>query len=371
MNSSIRGDIQSTNFFIYKNEKYYINLDLFRIFSKKIQKSHFIANTEEIHIFNIIDEDFDVSKESLIDFVNFCQYKKIEISKQNALSLLKLANIFEVQSLIDKIQKFLSDNQEDFIIESLFLNLNSNTEYFEEIISNKLENYIKNEHLLDLPLSIIHRILAKYQLKNQNTPEIIEFLFKCLDKYKRPASVLFDNVTLGSQQSILINRLINEYFNIFDFHFLNDSYHKTIYDMHNEILKGNLVIQQQNDEILHKCKNELEYLSQKVDKLESENQNLKKEKDLQIKKLTEDFNSQLFELQDKFQGLTKIISQQKQLIDDFGIAKTSCRFTNYSNPNGAIAFLGQSVDIKSGGKVTKSYPIDNIRKFDDSVFFQF
>ena len=68
--------------------------------------------------------------------------------------------------------------------------------------------------------TVIDRILKKY-LINNNDQNIIEFLFKCLDKYKRQASVLFLNIKMDNQSNDLIIRLMNDYSDVFDFNMVN------------------------------------------------------------------------------------------------------------------------------------------------------
>lgn len=54
---------------------------------------------------------------------------------------------------------------------------------------------------------------------NQNA--FIEFLFKCLDKHERKASVLFSNLDLENERVDVLNRLMNDYQDMFDFNMIN------------------------------------------------------------------------------------------------------------------------------------------------------
>lgn len=51
--------------------------------------------------------------------------------------------------------------------------------------------------------------------------QIFDFMFQCLDKYKRTASILFQNFDLDVIDFTFINRLLNEYEDVFDFNMLN------------------------------------------------------------------------------------------------------------------------------------------------------
>lgn len=52
----------------------------------------------------------------------------------------------------------------------------------------------------------------------------IEFLFKCLDKHERKASILFLNLDLESDNINILNRLLKDYSDIFDFNMMNPKF---------------------------------------------------------------------------------------------------------------------------------------------------
>ena len=56
---------------------------------------------------------------------------------------------------------------------------------------------------------------------DEHQNQIFDFMFHCLDKYKKPASILFQNFDLDVIDFTFINRLLNEYEDIFDFNMLN------------------------------------------------------------------------------------------------------------------------------------------------------
>lgn len=81
--------------------------------------------------------------------------------------------------------------------------------------------------------------MTKYQLKNSNqtNTDIVQFLFKCLDKHGKPASVLFQNIDFSNEHIKFLHQLFSdEYSQKFDFHFINTNFHKTIYEMKNIFL---------------------------------------------------------------------------------------------------------------------------------------
>lgn len=57
-----------------------------------------------------------------------------------------------------------------------------------------------------------------------NQGQFINFLFKCLDKHQREASILFLNLDLENEHFEVLTRLITFYSNVFDFNFINSKY---------------------------------------------------------------------------------------------------------------------------------------------------
>lgn len=106
--------------------------------------------------------------------------------------------------------------------------LNSQTttglESDEEIIVSNFFEFINNTQLLDLPIPVLYRILHHpklnlNKLNEEKQNQIYEFLFKCLDKFKKDGSVLFSNLNLDINHTKfdILNRLIKDYSDIFDF----------------------------------------------------------------------------------------------------------------------------------------------------------
>lgn len=77
---------------------------------------------------------------------------------------------------------------------------------------------------MDLPIPVLYRILhhpklSLNQLNEEEQNQIFEFLFKCLDKFKKEGSVLFSNLNLDIKhiKIDIFNRLFKDYSGIFDF----------------------------------------------------------------------------------------------------------------------------------------------------------
>ena len=151
---------------------------------------------------------------------------------------------------------------------------------YEQMISQNLSYYINNDKLLLLPFQTLYRILSNSLKENINDNDFFEFLFKCLDKYGRNASILFENMHLMEVNSKYLNKLLTDYNDIFDFHFINPSFLKSIYEYQNEIIKNLKTIENQHKE-------KIENLIIENEKIKSENAAMKIEFDSMRKEIDE------------------------------------------------------------------------------------
>lgn len=107
-----------------------------------------------------------------------------------------------------KTAQYIENNQKELVLEILNMHQNEpnfDTKPYEEMVSTNLNNYINEDNLLSLDIPILYRILAKYfddeKNKEKQKDEIIEFLFKNLDKKGRKASVLFNPIFFRNKKS--------------------------------------------------------------------------------------------------------------------------------------------------------------------------
>ena len=74
------------------------------------------------------------------------------------------------------------------------------------------------------------------ELNETNKNQLTDFLFKCLNKHKKSASVLFSNLDLENQRIEIFSKLINEYSGVFDFSMINSKFLlKTTTDLLSEL----------------------------------------------------------------------------------------------------------------------------------------
>ena len=434
-NLNVHSDLPATNYFVYGGKRFPFNIFLFNCYSQYFTSNpQIFQQSLDINLTDEFDANTALSEDSITNFINYCQKTDIILHNENVLSIHKLAKKFMVTSLIEITQKYISDHRNDFVIQFLTMNpeeQTSDTEQYEDIISDFLTEYVKDERLVSFPIPFLFRVVTKYQLKNSNqtNTDIMQFLFKCLDKHGKPASVLFQNVDFSNEHIKFLHQLFSdEYSQKFDFHFINTNYHKTIYELHNEIIRKEELIKQQNENIvnlmneekeknrneMNEMKNQLneiianlinkekEKLNDEMNKFKREQNEstanlisaerekmnaeiaelkrkqseelnlLKEEKDRQISEQASYFTKQINDLRDNF---NQTLNQQNELIVKLQNEKkdkfTCCPLLNESNLNGINAHLGNSVSLSAGGNHRSSYPLSNITVNNDNQFYNF
>lgn len=134
-----------------------------------------------------------------------------------------LSKKYNVNDLIKEIETYILQNPQKFIIQFFEIAQTrqdlQNTGQYEDILSINLPNYVQDNSLLSLPLELIHRVVTKYLLnhQNQNHSTIIDFLCKCLDKFGKIASVLFEHVDFSEENPTYLHKIYSKYSEIFDF----------------------------------------------------------------------------------------------------------------------------------------------------------
>lgn len=307
-----------------------------------------------------------------------------------------------------------------------YLNLNSDHQKFdsaecEEMIAIDLPEYVKSDKLISLPIQVIYKITTRYKqkklnLKSEHPSEIIDFLFKCLNHFGRRASILFDNFDFGNLNGTVINRLLTEYSEKFDFHFINHSYLKTVYKLENDLIEReekmkienekmkvmlnqteqkieSIIRENKNDEIKQILSNlsdklnreiqikndEIKQINDKDNKLKIEMDGMKSNYENQIGTMKDEFTRQMTNLSENVRQLTEKVAEQTVFIDQLKAKieeekrkpSVSCQFTNYSDPKGIISILDNQVSLSAGGSHHPNNPLANIKKYDDTWFYNY
>ena len=213
------------------------------------------------------------------------------------------------------MENYFNKNQEKFIL--YFLSNpdldHLNQERYEEMLSSQLLEHINNPQLLSLPVPILHRVLTKYQHKfnksHESQPEITDFLFKYLDEHGIRSSCLFSFIDLSQEKTEYLYRLLNDYSNKFDFHFINSSLLKTLYKIENEFIETKQIVDTKQNETLAK-------ISKEMKNFEEIKENLNNQKD-QIKGEINHMKNDLIQIKDnmKKKEIDRMKSDMKSSID--------------------------------------------------------
>lgn len=260
-------DFPDTHFFVYRDKKYPIKLDFFKISSKFFSKN--LAEIERIQNIQLIDEEteknINLPEEVINDFVKFIHHTPISLNNENIIALNYLSKKYEVLSLLKLTNNYISEHHDELAIQILLIHQddpNFTTETYEYAISKHFPEYIKDDHLLLIKIPILYRILTNYQndheRSNQIDLEIFDFLFKCLDKYGREASVLFSSIDFGGIKLNYLNLLLTKYSKVFDFNFINSAICKTLYEQQSELLRREIENQKCQEEFQRQMNLELE-----------------------------------------------------------------------------------------------------------------
>ena len=329
-------DFPNTHYFVYKNKQFPIKFDFFRISSKQFANNQInIDQNQNIHL--VVDEsekNLNLSDKSIQSFIKYIQHQDTFLNKDNVSGINYLAKKYEVLSLIKATEEYINEHHSELILPSFLIYQNDpsfDTSHYETILANNLEQYLNDDRLPTLKISILYRVFEKYSKSGENkngyNDKLFDFLFKCLDEHKKEASVLFSFVDIENSRSGHLIRLLKNYGDVFDFHFINSSLVKTVYDIQSEMILNEKKNEMKNSEVLNTVENEIKKMKEEVKKVNELNTKLVdeiKRKDEQIEskiKLLTDEISKLkkdkeMELNENVKKETKNLSEIQKLKDE-------------------------------------------------------
>lgn len=216
-------EIRPNKIIIFKGKKYPVDFHMIK------QYSHFFYENQDqyrnLKEIELSDEKMKITDDDFQNFIFCCQNQSFQLSESNIFSMYQLSLKYDVPSLLKITKEYVDKNRPNFIFDFLEFKYQNQLDFNEEenILSMNLDQYINDEKLLSLPIPALYRILNNKNLKmDQN--EIIEFLFKCLNKFGREASVLFSNFDFKNKRIDLYSRLMSNYSNVFDFNMINPKF---------------------------------------------------------------------------------------------------------------------------------------------------
>ncbi|KAK8842128.1 hypothetical protein M9Y10_026355 [Tritrichomonas musculus] len=273
-------EFPDTNSFSYHGQNYPFKADFFKISSKYFSHNQELLDKKEIIplLEPFEDDNLDFSEESIKTFIRFVQHKKIQITNENVIQLDFLANKYEVTSLQSATKFYIEQHHQKLVLPLLTTHQNDikfDTSAYEKVVSQNLSVYIKDKRLLSLKVPVLYRIFKESNSKVDSKEEI-DFLFECLEKYKKEASPLFSFVDFGNASGEILNKLLNDYANVFDFHFVNEEMMKSFYQQKSDLIhvkEENKMLQKKYDLLLEEIKNLKSEQTRKLDEINQMHEN--------------------------------------------------------------------------------------------------
>ena len=316
-------------------------MDFFKISSKYFSTNRqLLETTQTIPLLDETEEaSIDLSDESIITFIKYVQHKKIQIDDDNVSSINYLSKKYEVSSLLSITNDYIAEHHQELALKILTVYQNNSkfdTSTYENILSEKLLYYIKNEQLLALKVPVLYRILEKYHKESKaddDRKEIFDFLLRCLQKYGREASPLFRFADFGSARSEYLNRLLTDYSEVFDSQFINSEMVNHFYEQQNEMIKINEESRILQEKTQKKLDDEIDAIRSEFEqKLQSSIDQMKKSIELKDKQI-EDQKLQIMKLvnenndiKSRLQDAENYVMKQKQ-------TQTDAQQNNQQSPN--------------------------------------
>lgn len=310
---SIKPIVRSQKNIIYNNNKYQIDFDLLKRNSNYFYSNRkYYKNVEDIELqlepIEITDKIFQI-------FISCCQNQSFQLDDINVFPLHQLSIRYEVPELISLTNQYISKNSKTLIIQAILFKLQlqnhidqanqetseiKSTREEEKIISSQILEYINNDQLLLLPVHVLYNIFNDpnfnfKEMSKSNQNKVVDFLFKCLDKYKREASVLFINLDLENERTDLLKRLLNQYSDVFDFNMINSRLLvQTTSELLSELNKLKLYYSNQVTEMNKSLKIQNDVLKLQIQNQQKLFETFQNDTNEQLKKTINDFKQEIY-----------------------------------------------------------------------------
>lgn len=368
----IEDNIPDTNRFIYKNKQYPFKFDFFKHSSKYFADHQ--TELENKEIIPLVDEENegenDLSEEGIKLFINYAQHQPIQITNETVYTLNFLSKKYEIKSLQENATKYIEKHQKELLLDILLNDSTKDKETYEDIMSDNLLEHIEDQKLLKLNLVSIYRIIIKYEEKRNLTKssseddkeergKIFTFLFKCLDKFGKDASILFSSVDFGSEKREILNKLLKEYSKSFDFHFIDTQMVQILYERENENLQKKF----SQDEKIHELEETVIQLKNELNEVRTANIQLQSELAKSIQSNKSQQEEEMAKIREEMNTLRNELNQelakQKQTVE--GELISSVNKTNDEVKN----LVDSKVDLQKFNEFKDS--IENDKKMQDEI----
>jgi hypothetical protein len=132
----------------------------------------------------------DVSRDSVLQFINATHDSGFVVSRDIAFDLIALSEEFEVETLKRRVVDWMAANESALLVPTLLFELKRNLETTatESKIRKQFAKLLHDPSLRDLPLCVLSRVIDN---SVENVHSLFDFLMSCLDMVDGSASVLF------------------------------------------------------------------------------------------------------------------------------------------------------------------------------------
>jgi hypothetical protein len=148
----------------------------------------------------------NVSRDSVLQFINATQDSGFFVSGQTAHDLIALSDEFGVEAFKRRVIDWMTANESALLVPTLLFELRCNLDSTatESKIREQFATLLKDTSLRDLPFSLLSRVI---DTGVQNVHSFFDFLMTCFGRFGPSASVLFRGLDIGLLSMEEINRM--------------------------------------------------------------------------------------------------------------------------------------------------------------------
>ena len=365
--------IQNNKYFVYKGKKYIINFDVLVMNSNYFYKNkNKYENIELIQLLNDDESVLDIQEETIETFILSCSNKPFQVNNSSVIHLNYLSIKYDYPSLTNITNEYIEEHSEELVFQTLLFKIRMkkitenkvngmneiDTNNEEKIISKNICKYIeeeeggKEEEMLSLPIPVLYRIIHNYYENNLNnqtnqSQKIINFLFKAIDKYGKDASILFNNIDFHKENISVMNRLLKDYSDQFDFNMINSTLLKTTTEITSE---------------MNKKKEEIKYLfedmKKEFEKQKKELIEIKEEEKKRIEEIERRYEERMNRMNNEFEQIKEENKKQLEILqkENERMKEENNKIINHHNIiniERILCFLMNNCEIKELDETTR------------------
>lgn len=136
-----------------------------------------------------------IKTENIISFFKLLQDENTPMTNDKYIDFLKLSDFFQIKKLTKNLTKYYKQNETniDFIIQSILSTIEKNDDLddyqfnfsakIEDILTSHIDEFLKNENIIKLPVSLIYRILDKCNKNKISKNDLFNLIMKSIDNF--------------------------------------------------------------------------------------------------------------------------------------------------------------------------------------------